>query len=608
MAKISKFGGAGGTGGSFNLGSIFGSNSLGSLAKSFAIGGAINAIMGALSNATSSANIQNYRYRYSVAKFELVFPGEETTPTTIVNNAIKTICATWLYDECMHPTLEMSVMLPPKLYNKIIDNKDTVKVILRIQRTAFDETNSPVITKDWINSQFGFILDNEEKYPEEESHDLKSEKAPGEYNEADYNTPFNISLWKQSDLDAMRTVVNTIIKDADISTAMRKIFGEANFDKIVMSPLDNNKKYDQIIIMPTNIMNIPDFFEKAYGTYYSGTQMFCDFDRLYILSKNGVCDAFENGEYKRTIFIIKGSQEPDSKKAGTAEDKQSKVYYMYVNTNDIDTQTPSSSSDLIEGNNVTIINSNANETMDVAGAGNQNGSGNNRVITDNYGNDFNKSTVLSDINEKNGSVTVFTSDYNLEALTPNKEILVVFEETDKESKNGFYRIKNSTAILTKEDNELIVTGKHELAFKRALTSDESKQILVSITKKNNLTGTNSAIKIGSGSIASSAGSGSGSSGSSASANNTVTDKVKAPIPRFQGVDKEEVERSTNVTPTDVPKNPNFNYDDLGNVKGIDIPEYNIITEDDDMATRRAKQEAQAKKLPSPTPQPRQMPY
>lgn len=604
MAKISKFGGVGGTGGSFNLGSIFGGNSLGGLTKTLAIASGITALLGALTKAKSNSSIQNYRYRYNVTKFQMIFPGEEAEPKEIIGNAIKMITATWLYDECIHPTLEMNVMLPPKLYNKIIDNKDKVKAVLRIQRTAYDETNSPVVTKDWINGEFGFILDNEVKYTEEQAHDEKSKQAPGEYNEADYNTPFNLSLWKQNDLDAMRKVVNTIVNNADVGTAMRTVFGEANFNKIVMSPLDNNAKYDQIIIMPTNLMNIPDYFEKAYGTYYTGTQMFCDFDRLYILSKNGICDAFEDGEYKRTIFVIKGSQDPDSKKAGTAEDKQSKVYYMYVNTGDVDTQTPSSSSDLIEGNNVTIINSNSNQTMEVGGAGNQNGAGNNRVITDNYGNDFNKSTVLSDINEKNGEVTVYTSDYNLEALTPNKEILVVFEEKDKQSKNGFYRIKSSTAILGKEDHDLMSTGKHVLVFKRALTSDESNQILVSITKKNNLSNIGGASNIGSKAMDTAGGS--GSSGAAASANNVIEDKVKAPIPRFQGMDAEEIISSTNVTPNDVPKNPNFNYDDLGNVKGVDIPEYNRITEDDDNSVRRAKQEAQAKLLPSETPQPRKL--
>ena len=35
-------------------------------------------------------------------------------------------------------------------------------------------------------------------------------------------------------------------------------------------------------------------------------------------------------------------------------------------------------------------------------------------------------------------------------------------------------------------------------------------------------------------------------------------------------------------------------DELGNIIGLDIPEYNIITEDDDMNVRRAKFEAQLK--------------
>lgn len=604
MAKISKFGGASGSGGSFNLNSLFGSNSISGLAKNFSVANSIVGLLSAISKAsTKTSKIINYRYRYNVKKFQLILPGEK--PIDIINNAVKNISMSWLYDECIHPIMQMVIMLPPKLYNKIIDNKDEAKFVMKIYMTSFDSTNSEVKSDEYINDVFGVVMDDEEKYPEEASYDQKTKAAgENEFNESDYNTEFNLTLWKQSDLDAMRKVVNTIVKDSDVNTSMRKIFGEAGFRKIVMSPMDNNSKYDQIIVMPTNIMNIPDYFEKAYGTYYSGTQMFCDFDRLYILSKNGICDAYEDGEYKRTIFVIKKSTKNDTKRAGTSEDPQSKVYYMFVDTMDISTQSPSTSSDLIEGNNVTIINSNANETMDVSGAGEQNGGGNSRVISDNYGNDYNKSTVLSDINEKNATVTVYTNDYNIKALTPNKEILVVFEEPEKQDKNGFYRIKSSFATLTKEDNDLIAGGKHELVFKKSLTSDESKQILVAVTKKNNTS--SGANKVGSGTSSSSTGTSSsgGSSGSSASANNTISNKVRAPEPRFKNMTQDEIITTNNVTPTPMKKNPNFNYDDLGNVKGVVIPSYNIITPDDDESTKRAKQEAQAKKLPADPPKAR----
>lgn len=35
-------------------------------------------------------------------------------------------------------------------------------------------------------------------------------------------------------------------------------------------------------------------------------------------------------------------------------------------------------------------------------------------------------------------------------------------------------------------------------------------------------------------------------------------------------------------------------DELGNIIGEDIPEYNVITEDDDLLVAKAKQEAQEK--------------
>ena len=599
MAKVSKLAGIGGTGGSLNLGSLLGGNAMGGLSKAFSMASSAMSLISAISKASTSTNkIINYRYRYNVKKLQALFPNED--PVDIIPNAVKAIFLTWMYDDCLHPIMQISLMLPPKLYNKIIDNKNEVKFVMRLQNTAYDMSNSPVMSDDVINATFGLIMDDEVKYPEEASYDEHEKMSPGEFNQSDYNTEYSLTFWKQNDLEAMRKVVNTIVNDSDVSTAMRKIFGEAGFEKIVMSPLDNNAKYDQIIIMPTNIMNIPDYFQQAYGTYYSGTQMFCDFDRLYIQNKNGICDAFEDGEYKRTIFVIKKTTDNDSKKAGTAEDSQAKVYYMFVNTMDIDTQSPSNSQDMINGNNVTIINSNANETMDVEGAGEQKGQGNSRVISDNYGNDFNKTVVLSDINERNNQIKIKTSDYRTEALTPNKEIVVVFEEPEKQSKNGFYRITKSVAVLSKEDNDLICNGIHDLVFKRALTSDESKAILVAVTQKNN----------GSNSGGNSFGAASGSSGTSPSVptpgtpkNDYPTGKVSAPKPRLQGIEQEEIIRSNNVTPEPVKQDPEFNYDELGNVKGIDIPEYNKIKEDDDASVRRAKQEAQAKRLPCKGPKP-----
>lgn len=39
---------------------------------------------------------------------------------------------------------------------------------------------------------------------------------------------------------------------------------------------------------------------------------------------------------------------------------------------------------------------------------------------------------------------------------------------------------------------------------------------------------------------------------------------------------------------------NIEYDALGNIVGLDIPEYNVITQEDDLAVTHAKREAQMK--------------
>ena len=54
----------------------------------------------------------------------------------------------------------------------------------------------------------------------------------------------------------------------------------------------------------------------------------------------------------------------------------------------------------------------------------------------------------------------------------------------------------------------------------------------------------------------------------------------------------------------IPRNPDYQYDSLGNVKGQNIPEYNVIKDTDDLAVRDAKMKAQQSSLPCAGPKPK----
>ena len=600
--KNMNMGGIMGSGGTSVLSGLF-SGKLGKtpkLSQGLMLGAAIVGAISQISSSKGSNQVMNYAHKYKVVTYQVLIPGEDPVdmPPTVVNRII----ITKLYDSCIHPIMEVHALFPPKLYDKIIKNKNEAKIRLRVQIEAYDAVQKKVSTDDYINDIFSIYTEDDAGFSEEADYDDANKNQPkSNFNIADYNAEYIISLWSQSDLDAMRQVVNAVYTNCTISTALGKIYGQAGIKKILISPMDNQNSYAELRIPPMNLMNVIGYMERVYGTYYNGTTQFLDYRCLYIMSKNGVCDAYEKGEYKRTIFIVPKSNRTDRAKTGTAKDSQNKIYYVFIEPDCIGSISPSSTDDAIEGNNLTIVDSKNNETMQVEGAGTQRGSGNQRVITDNFANDYNKSTALTDINEKNRQVVIEVQDFHVDAFSPNKEFLVIFEDSKHQQNNGFYRLIDSVEAYTKKGDQLDAVGKLTLTFKTALSGSEAKDILATVIPKaeaNAITQQSADVNKENAKNKPKA--------TTTSKDSEKATKVDSPKPRMENKETETVVDNNKVTERPTPQNPKYKYDSLGNVLGLKIPEYNIIKEGDSDEVIRSKKIAQSKAYPCEGPRPRTM--
>ena len=528
----------------------------------------------------SKVQLKNYTYQYQVKKLQLIIPDEEE-PFTILKEAINQIVITREYDKAIHPVLEIITLLPPPIHSKMVKHKNDCIIRLKIKKAKYNKNGEFISSKDWINDSFQIIIDDDSDWNDETMYTKmnggSNKPGHGKFNIKDYTDEYTLSLWKQSDIEAMRSVVNAIKADATISTVIADIYGKSGIKKILISPLDNDKSYSEIRIPPMNLMNLPDYLQKIYGTYYSGTTVFLDFRCLYFLSRNGVCDAKEDDEYTRTVFKVPKVNNAKTKSPGTSEDKENRIYYMNVDNASITFVSPSASTDAISGNNVAVIDSNKNETLDIKGAGTQRGTGNSKVTSDNYSNEFNKASMLSKIVEESSQAIIELTDYDEEALTPNKEFIIAFDDSKMKNRNGFYRVTESQVILSKGKSDLQIFGKHIFAFKANIgySGQEEKEVTATQVKTTNVT-------------------------SEASKEN---EKEKTEVKTPQGkLDTMQTTTQTNNSENKVANNPNYTYDSLGNVQGVDIPEYNKITENDDVTVVNAKRKAQKNSLPCSGPQ------
>ena len=583
-----------------------------------ALSGAINNIIGqfssisdilkGLSPEAAATKLVNYKYKYKVNKYQLILPDRE--PIDLLPEAINRIIISRLYDECIHPIFEVHTLMPPRVHEMLIKNKHDAKIRLRIQSIKYDIANNPIGKMDYINEIFSIYTDDftQFKFESEYSTANKTNGGGGTFetdrtifNASDYTVDYIISLWKENDINAMRKVINEKYNDITLADAMADIYTKSGINKILISPMDNTQSYSELIVPPLSLMNVPNYLETTFGTYYSGTMSFLDYRCLYILSKNGVCDAYEEEEYRRNILVVKKFSVSEEKRVGTTEDVDNKMYYMYIKNENVNMITPSTTMDPINGNNVFIVDPTQNQTTIVEGAGHQRGSGNQRIIADNYSNQFNKSVKLSEINETNGNIILTTMDYLEEAFTPNKEFIIIGEDKGRAEFSGFYRIIESISSFVKNGSTLDITGQHKFVFKKEVSQEELDQILSVLNPTLNLK-SESILDIftglGSARIFEQTSSAMSSINVNSGLGTEETDKVNSPLPK----------NYDNNTNTEVQQNTNYKYDKLGNLIGIDIPEQFVINEYDNNEIVKYKKAAQARLLPSEGPKPRRMSY
>ena len=185
----------------------------------------------------SKVRLKNYTYQYQVKKLQLIIPDEEE-PFTILKEAINQIVITREYDKAIHPVLEIITLLPPPIHSKMVKHKNDCTIRLKIKKAKYNKNGEFISTKDWINDSFQIIIDDDSDWNDETMYTKmnggSNKPGHGKFNIKDYTDEYTLSLWKQSDIEAMRSVVNAIKADATISTVIADIYGKSGIKKILI--------------------------------------------------------------------------------------------------------------------------------------------------------------------------------------------------------------------------------------------------------------------------------------------------------------------------------------------------------------------------------------
>ena len=410
-------------------------------------------------------------WKYIISELTLIFPTwtkdipvEKVTEFSIDND----------YEKNLFPITKINMQLEPDVYKSMVDAKNDLKIKIRLQKYYTKKGSSEKsLLRDCFNTTFNILLDDNFTNPD---RDLEMRKAlntgvtENSQDTLDYkkNSKMEFFLYNDSTLQAARKMANAVLSNTSMIGAITYLCSISNMTKLLISPLENNEVYKELLIPPQTILSAFQYFDTEYGFYKKGSIIYFGVDKGYILNYKGGCTAYEKDEIQETCILIpkKGGEQSASEGMVEKPDQGTKRKYIVVSATNVNIEESSISNDIISGNNATIVNTNTNSIMSTSGGTIQKGKGNYNLISTNSFNKWLGEVYAAQQSANTAVISLSCGDFDYESINPNKKFSIIFEDTlNNEKYRGVYNIAKSTLKFVKSGSDFELDG--SMVFKKA---------------------------------------------------------------------------------------------------------------------------------------------
>lgn len=241
----------------------------------------------------------------------------------------------------------------------------------------------------------------------------------------------------------MKTQINEVLTGVTLTDAVGYILGAANITNALMSPMENNQSYSQLVIPPLKVNKAISYLDVQHGFYKAGSMIFFGLDFTYILNYKGGCTAFKNGEIKETNFIIPENTNVSAVDEGMLN-KSNSAYYVVWKKDSVNIENESISQDVINGNDAIVIDSSTTEIKTTKSKTITTGGNNSAIIQNDTENEWISETYTAQKSTNSIVITGAVKNIDISCLAPNKKYSVIFEDSKLTNKyKGTYILSNS---------------------------------------------------------------------------------------------------------------------------------------------------------------------
>lgn len=405
--------------------------------------------------------------KYKFAKFDLIIPDEDE-PYSLDTAHVGNWTIEKDYENYYFPYFEVRCIVPDSIYSKVMESSENVYVDIRIEFAYFDDmTESDPAEMLYSYNKlledrfYAFIANRSPKLTDallgEKNKDDENEE--GTYSQYSYDNKKSLvmGLYRVDHIFKTNQIVNGVLSQCTAADAIVWVLNKLESNRVIMSPNFDSTKYDQLIIPPLTGPQTIVHIANNYGLYETGTIVFFDYDRIFVIDKSLTCNAYTSGEHN-TVYLTSFPNSSAHWVMSSGYYENDDEGYLVVNIigNSISITNQSMLNDQLVGGNIIAIDSNTGETESIYSdvtvseeAMSQQGLYN-RVVVIDEGSNLSLQGAKEVMEQSQKVMNITVENVNIQAFEPNKDFIFTTDNENYIEYQGHYRMTNMSAVFTKE--------------------------------------------------------------------------------------------------------------------------------------------------------------
>lgn len=209
---------------------------------------------------------------------------------TISTSDIVSISFVNNYDANMFPLIRVRLYTDLQNIQDMLEYPDSIYIRMSMNGNIYminDDNTIPVPVAEATPISFemkGYI--ENKNIPTSVMDQYKNGLKVGSGLNENVKSPIEIYCYDEKLIHLMKQKASSIYKNMSIVSVISDMFSRNNILNTSIRSLDNQTKYDQILIPNLSITDAIAFLDERYGLYTKGGQMYGDYDKLYVWSSD----------------------------------------------------------------------------------------------------------------------------------------------------------------------------------------------------------------------------------------------------------------------------------------------------------------------------------